>query len=655
MSQIKKYINVNIDLIILSVFCLIPFRGTWNNLFIGEPFDTRLMIVVHEHWSWVFRGLRDFNDLKIFYPFENTLGYTDAFLLDGVIHSILRAVGFSMLNAWNLTNIIILIIGTLGFYFLLKIVIKNRIILLILTFLICNNYTLIAYMYLWPNIIGYLLISWPILFLYKIYCGQKPNLYLNIFLVSIPLYALSYWYPAWFLMCTIITITIIALFNKNYRKNLSEAFNRIRIKLRFRYLVIVSPIWVFLWYLFFTIYVTNIDKILRDKEEIFYGPTINGFFSTKLLGGSPFQPIYEFLQFDHSEQQLNKFSEWIIGFSPLMIALVILVILSTYRDNLTKYAFIGIISIILVFTNFNRFGIFIYLWNHIEILQVIRVPSRFNLYVVILSLIIIFRYIDIKSRQKNKFNYSIIFIISLLLIIDNYRISPGRWSSSELINSKLLSLKTSVIHNCEYFSVTNPGAGHWSDTMDGMVFSALTNLPTLNGYSGTSPRDGITRNWSDPSDFQQVKQYVDRQKLSNQGCIVSNDGFMHVNAFSPSMVSIQNQEFSWEQNRSNFWFWQQSQSAILELQEVDRNKVNPKPEMIITAPPCMADKYKIKITTKDSVFGKDFKKNSEIFLSKELSIDLFEINKLTIFTDFQGCSEPNDPRKLFFRIIIPRN
>ena len=653
--QIKKYLNVYVDLLLLSAFCLIPFRGTWNNSFIGEPFDARLMIVVHEHWSWVFRGQRDFNDLRIFYPFDNTLGYTDAFLLDGIIHSILRAVGFTMLNAWNLTNMFILILGTTGFYFLLKLVIKNRIVLLILIFLICNNYTLIAYMHLWPNIIGYLLISWPFLFLYKIYSGQRPNLYLNIFLVSIPLYSLSYWYPAWFLMCTIISLLIFSLFKNNYRKNLVATFNRIRPKLRISCLVAVSPIWIFLWHQFFTIYVSNIDKITRDREEIFYGPTINDFFSTKLLGGSPFQFIYEFLQLDNSEQPLNKYSDWIIGFSPLMVVFVILAMLSTYRDKLNKYAFFGIIAIILIFTNFNGFGLFIYLWNEIELLQVIRVPSRFNLYVVILSLIIIFRYVDIKLRQKYKLNYSLMLIISLLLIIDNYRNSPGRWGSSELINSKLLSNKTSVIQNCEYFSVTNPGAGHWSDTMDGMVFSALTNLPTLNGYSGTSPSDGIIRNWSDPSDFQQVKEYVERQKLSKQGCIVSNDGFTYVNAFSPSMVSIQNQDLTWEQNRTTFWTWQQSRSAILQLNDVDRNRINPEPEMIIAAPPCTEDKTKIYIKINDETFQKDVIKDEQIELTNDFAIDLFDVEKLEISTNFQGCFEGNDPRKLFFRIIIPRN
>jgi hypothetical protein len=192
-----------------------------------------------------------------------------------------------------------------------------------------------------------------------------------------------------------ISLLIVSLFKNNYRKNLVAAFNRIKPKLRISNLVAVSPIWIFLWYQFFTVYVSNIDKIRRDREEIFYGPTINDFFSTKLLGGSPFQFIYEFLKLDNSEQPLYKYSDWIIGFSPLMVVFVILAMLSTYRDKLNRYALFGIIAIILIFTNFNGFGLFIYLWNEIELLQVIRVPSRFNLYAVILSLIIIFRYVDI--------------------------------------------------------------------------------------------------------------------------------------------------------------------------------------------------------------------------------------------------------------------
>jgi hypothetical protein len=291
----------------LLMMALLPFRNLINNLYVGEPFDTRLMIVVHEHWFWVFKGLREYDDLRIFYPFQNTLGFTDGFLIDGFIYSIIRSLKFSMIQSYNLTNIIILFISNIGLYLILKEIIKKKYLVLTLIYLISNGYILIAYLHLWPNTLGYLLISWPIYFMIRIYQKKNSNIFINLLFIFTPLYALSFWYPTFFLFSALIVISLINLIFKNSRASFITRLQSVIKSVNYKIFLLVSPMWIVSWLLFFQIYIKNSLNIRRDTVEILYGPTIRDLFSTKLLGGSYFQPIYDFLNFDQSKEVDYKF------------------------------------------------------------------------------------------------------------------------------------------------------------------------------------------------------------------------------------------------------------------------------------------------------------------------------------------------------------
>ena len=650
----KKYLIEIVNILIIFFFCLIPFRNILLKTYIGEPFDTRLIIAIHEHWFWVLKGVRELDDLKIFYPFEKTLGYSDGFLLDGIIHTFFRLIGSSTLNSWNLTNILVLFLGMIGTYLILKPLMKSRFILLILLFLISNNYIFIAYIHLWPQTIGYLLISWPINFIYKIFNNKNPSFYLNLLLIFIPIYALSFWYPAWFLLVSIFLCIMILISNKQSRVRAISWYRTIGLGFNKKSIAILSPIWIYFWYLFVKIYVSNVNRLTRDPEEIYYGPTVKDFFATSRLGGSLFDPIYQFLRLHNAEAPTDKFEDWIIGFSPLVILILLLIIYGSKIDLFDRYLLIATGLILIIFTNFNGYGVFITLWNNFELLQVIRVPSRFNLYAGFLIFIIIFRYIDKVFIKTDKKQLLISFFIILLLLVDNWRVAPGRWSDKDFIDSDLLSLKSKVIKNCEYFSVTNPGAGHWSDTMDATVLSALSNIPTINGYSGTSPGDGIFRNWSDPSNFQEVRNYISRQGLSEKGCLVSNDGLSHVNSLTPDMILSLNTDLIWEQNEKAFWTWQQSQLTELKFNSYTGFTFKIQPELVIEAPPCLTENHAISFSLSGKSVEDKLSPNSYISLSSIPDLNLANIDELKILTNFEGCQVQGDQRTLFFKISIPR-
>ena len=331
-----------------------------------------------------------------------------------------------------------------------------------------------------------------------------------------------------------------------------------------------------------------------------------------------------------------------------MFLIFIVLTLLKKKTSLDKFLIYFILIVFITFTSFNGYGVYVYLYNQFEILRVIRVPSRFNLYITIAMLLIIFRYLDSKITKQNRLSLFLLFI-PLLLVIDNLRIAPGRWSNQDFINANLLNFKSKIIDSCEYFSVTNPGAGHWSDTMDAMVLSVITNVPTLNGYSGTSPSDGIQRLWTDPSEVQEVKNYVQRQKLDNSGCIVSNDGVTKINFLMPNNIFSDSMNLLWEKDSRSYWVWQEEPETNFMLNTdklIDRNF-----EFIIEAPICIKGSYILTLSNKNWVKEYDLNDASKIYVRGK---DFQKDNSIKINTNFAGCYVDNDPRQLFYKIVLPR-
>jgi hypothetical protein len=259
---------------------------------IGEPFDTRFQIVVHEHWFWWIKGERSLRDVNIFFPFDTTLGFSDIFLVNGFIYSILRFFNLSILNAWTLSNIVIIFIGNIGFFLFLTQILKNRLLIILGLITFSNSYAFIAFLDIWPNTVGYVLVSWILFFLYKIYNSHERNFvfWLNALLVSLPLLSLSFWYPGFFsILGTILFLLFILLGQKSvlvtWLKALAKKDNLVK-------LGFFAPIWLALWGIFLFITLPTRGNLRRAPEEIYKGSLeIADFFSIDLVGPTLLQDI----------------------------------------------------------------------------------------------------------------------------------------------------------------------------------------------------------------------------------------------------------------------------------------------------------------------------------------------------------------------------
>lgn len=91
-------------------------------LVFGDQYDAVIEAFLVSHWHWVLQLKHPFNNPNYFYPFSNTLGYNDGYLLYGVVAAFFRGLGFDLLRSAEFVHVVFKLIGYLGMYALLRIV-----------------------------------------------------------------------------------------------------------------------------------------------------------------------------------------------------------------------------------------------------------------------------------------------------------------------------------------------------------------------------------------------------------------------------------------------------------------------------------------------------------------------------------------------------
>jgi hypothetical protein len=642
-------------LVIAFISSLFPFMASYSKL-IGEPFDTRFQIVVHEHWFWWIKGERSLRDVNIFFPFDTTLGFSDIFLVNGFIYSILRFFNLSILNAWTLSNIVIIFIGNIGFFLFLTQILKNRLLIILGLITFSNSYAFIAFLDIWPNTVGYVLVSWILFFLYKIYNSHERNFvfWLNALLVSLPLLSLSFWYPGFFsILGTILFLLFILLGQKSvlvtWLKALAKKDNLVK-------LGFFAPIWLALWGIFLFITLPTRGNLRRAPEEIYKGSLeIADFFSIDLVGPTLLQDILKnFIDVEWSSA--NQF--WAVGY-PLLTILAFLWISLKSRvrifkfNNLYSFTYFTVLFSVLLTMRMDEFGLYILLWQNFDLLGIIRTPVRINILINFLILILIFKYIDEKiiiSNNKQKFLY--VMLISIISL-DQLRIPTGTWTKDNFINKDLYAQASEIKNNCAFFVLVNEGAGHWSDTIESMVLSSLINVPTINGYSGTFPEDSIKLDWDQPSANKFAVDYINRNNLDQTGCIVSNSNYSRLAVLNPRLIVDLIGSSTWESTKNTYWLWFTDNQVSLRIFNPFDNHIIPASELRFRKSPCL-DEVILNITQESN--------STELYLNKKDPESLFTLDEIapnsSIYLEIDsteiGCFVGEDPRPLIYALEITK-
>ncbi|HET9648111.1 MAG TPA: hypothetical protein VFP34_07745, partial [Microlunatus sp.] len=170
------------------------FRGVLRGgLLPGNDGDARWTIALHEHWYRVWSGQEAIRDLHYYYPLANTLGTSDAFLVQGQIYSLGRLLGFDQINSWVVAGITFFLIGALGVAALARRLLDSRWSQVAMVVLSVASYPVLVGLG-HVQLFGLLSVSWIFVGLHDVISRRHVRRGVALVVLVPPLLALSSWY-----------------------------------------------------------------------------------------------------------------------------------------------------------------------------------------------------------------------------------------------------------------------------------------------------------------------------------------------------------------------------------------------------------------------------------------------------------------------------
>jgi hypothetical protein len=649
--KLNKDLRTSLFLALFAVaVTLFSYRPIFSGQLIGDPFDSRLMIVIHEHWWRWFNGLTEFRDLGFFYPYNTSLGFSDTFLIPGILYSFFRLLNFGLAESWTIVTFVVLILGNFGWAVIAKRFLNNAFTRILFLATIITSFSFTAYFAINPNIVGYSLLSWFALLIHSI--EKEKNIIVKqrkiaIFLILLLIYALSYWYGAFFVGFLVFIRVLTGFIYRSEGVVYSNPFAKIKILDKFW--LIATPIIVFFIWLFYFVYISVASEPFRSKSEmILNSPSI-----TMLLNaGSPtqyglknlvFGPIYQFLGLDLPfENQIG------LGLAVTFVGLVSISFVMLRGERLTRIWLLSLTFAFLYFAKIlNDFSIHSFLFEIMPGLNSIRYPARFVVVLGFALMFISFKLLDnLLSAGKANAVKVLLSAIAILLLLDQIRGPFTGWSAKLLQNKNLFSQAEEVKKNCDYFYFSHPG-GWWSSQIEAIVFSAQIGVPTVNGYSGAFPIDYPAQEWNSNSSSNKILDWISKVDSEEKGCFISDLGnFEHLVTdkiyvdfvgFTPS-----------ESNGADSWNWAVNKNPYMYVFSSEGKSINL--VFDIETSPC----FKSQLITIENAPSGEILKKIQVTNKKEVKLDLdfSEVySKQILFsTNADVCSLESDPRGLYFNV-----
>jgi hypothetical protein len=649
--QLKKKI-LSLFLPLFSIFfTLFVFRSIFDNRLLGDPFDSRLQIILHEHWWRWFNGLVDFRNTEFFYPFDKALGYSDVFLVQGIIYSFFRFVGLNLANSWSITTILLLVIGNLGWFYISKIFFTSKSIQFLAIPIFISSLSFVYYFTYNPNIVGYSFLSWFFLFTKNILSDvneKTKHWKISLYIVFLLIYALSCWYGAFFVILILFVRLIISLISKetNLRFLIKSFMQNIKPYL------FLFPIKVFFIWLFAYVYIAVANQPSRPLIELFTNsPRVNLLANGSNIDGTKLNgAIFEYF---YSNSFLSFEKEYGIGVGLASLILVVFSIVIGMKLNIYSLSFKKwIITIVAVYVYFivwfERFSIHQFFFEYIPGFNSIRNPSR---YVIILGFSFLFLILytsdKLLTKFKSKRSRLIVFFCLITLLLDQQRNSFKGWDPKILVNTDLMSQREEIISKCDYFYYDVPG-GWWYDQIEAMTFAIQIGVPTVNGYSGAFPPGYPNEPFNSNAEPYAIFDWI--KTINNgteKGCFVTGKStpkvltseFEHVDFVGFTEI---------EKSDLDQWRWAVSPNPYIYILGNNLGNVNLKFEIRTTS--C----YPLQTITladgQDVPIGEDLLIDTSEELSVNFDMSDAFVRRLQIITNAGPCRTGNDERDLFFEI-----
>ncbi len=492
--------------LVFSVF--LTFRSYFlHGSLPGDTGDARGNVAMLDHWYRVLQGKEGITELLWFYPIDNVLGNSDAFFLQGLLYSANRSIGLEMIHAAIWAAIFYALIGLVGFYLLLKNLIRSKFLRILTLACIANSYPLISQT-IHPQLLGLLSVSW-----FGYFClrwKRDPDssgkwLYLSIIYLGIA--ALSTWYVILsIIFYSIILIPVLFILNgKNLFVNNAKfyflsAFKSLK-SISLLATTSYTSIILLLGALFLKIYGYNIKNGVVSfgyGDVLNYSPRYGDLLNTSRGAFGPWNSFFEKFNLPIAGN-----SERAMGYPPVLFLLFIglLVILFVGRESvkdrlvlLKAFILTNFLILAIILTDDQGHSPWFVFYEWIPILGSARCTFRFNILLTFILLVSLAYYFDYRSRFK-RFSKRETWIACLLFIAifaESIRTFPSAWTASDYLPKYASEIIADISsQDCRAFLLV-PSALPVNPSFlanDAAAIAVVSGVPTLNGSTSVFPEN----------------------------------------------------------------------------------------------------------------------------------------------------------------------
>ena len=640
------------SLIILNIFfTFVTYRSIFQGRLLGEPFDARLMIILHEHWWNWFNGDTTFRNTDFFYPFDSAFGFSEIFFAQGIIYSLFRLLWIEAGSAWITTNLLLIVIGNLGWHFLGQKFINSSFLRITFSLTMISSISFIAYFNFYQNILGYAFLSWFSLLIIKIKeakVNKRKQLYINLFISLYLIYVLSCWYAAFFLGSILVAWYVSnTLFNFKQQEKL-HVIRRANIYIP--YLLVFAPINFGLMYLIYYTQVSVLNKVNRLNLDIAANSTtLKDLFNS----GLPYEnsrvfnflaPLNDFF-LNSSTTDLN------IGVGPVLI------VLSLFLGNfyVARFGFekdhLWMTSVLILYFTFVKitpnFSLFGLLAGYFPLLNAIRFPGRYVIILGFLLIFIVFVVLDrIQLNYKGTLMKTIPLMIGILLLMDQQRTPYQGWEKSKFISTELVAFESQIKKECDYFYFDYPGGGWWYEQIEAMALSMRTGVPTVNGYSGGFPNGYPVEVFNSTTEPKEIFRWIEKINKSKRGCYLTGKSELlkldkdfenlQLVGFNKSVLGEEKLYTATSPN-PYFYLTSKKKKDYTITFDFNLNKCNPDQSLKI-------------VNESNGELIVDMIISSVMSLSIDIDMTHSYVNRIVLITDAKSCSEGTNTTENYFLI-----
>jgi hypothetical protein len=495
---------------------------SFSGILPGDAADARYTTSLYEHWYLYFTGKVSLTENFFFYPTQNTLSFSDAYLIQGIFHSIFRLIDVSILSAWLMSTVAVHLLGVFSSYLIGK----------TLHFTFTARLVLICYWgfnsVIWVQRghvqnLGYALIGYPILFSILWQRNKERNLgklYFALAGISAILIGLSSAYALVFLV--LIGGLIAIFFHLSLLRNLHNqrkfpwniilkqyileklGFFKSGLKSYLLPLVSLVPFVI----LFLYCYVFSVDRITTRSpaEAAYYSPTFS-----EIAEVPPDNYVFGRIITRLFAYSFPAFGERYMGFTPTFLFLFAVsgIVITLFSSQKKRLAFLSILFFTIVFQEIlvlrdgRGFNIWYLTGARLPFFDAIRGMSRIHQVQYMFGGLLISATISyfqnyfttvpsrINSliRRRNAMN-GLGFLIAICLSLGEANSYYGSWNKSEM--KPLSVVNQSKLSSCSSFILV-PAQTQFDSRpwylwlIDAQIYATEIQVPTVSGYSGGSP------------------------------------------------------------------------------------------------------------------------------------------------------------------------